>query len=123
MKTFLTDIIPRIQRYSQKLDDLTKLTKDPTVKLGKDLTMNKKGVKDDAGQPLKIDGSIGNYPKSKSAQAVAKYQSMINVYPVDGVWGEDTMDAMPDKDKLIFKQCVSDYGDLFDKIVHYFGWD
>ena len=85
--------------------------------------LNKKGVKDDAGQPLKIDGSIGNYPKSKSAQAVAKYQSMINVYPVDGVWGEDTMDAMPDKDKLIFKQCVSDYGDLFDKITHYFGWD
>ena len=27
--------------------------------------LNKKGVKDDAGQPLKIDGSIGNYPKSK----------------------------------------------------------
>ena len=85
--------------------------------------LNKKGVKDDAGQPLKIDGSIGNYPKSKSAQAIAKYQSMINVYPVDGVWGEDTMDAMPEKDKVIFKQCISDYGDLFDKIVHYFGWD
>ena len=28
------------------VNDLTKLTKDPTVKLGKDLTMNKKGVKD-----------------------------------------------------------------------------
>jgi len=85
--------------------------------------LNKKGVKDDAGQPLKIDGSIGNYPKSKSAQAIVKYQSMIKVYPVDGVWGEDTMDAMPDKDKVIFKQCISDYGDLFDKITHYFGWD
>ena len=32
--------------------------------------LNKKGVRDDAGQPLKIDGSIGNYPKSKSAQAI-----------------------------------------------------
>jgi CRISPR/Cas system-associated protein Cas7 (RAMP superfamily) len=85
--------------------------------------LNKKGVKDDAGQPLKIDGSIGNYPKSKSAQAIAKYQSMLKVYPVDGVWGEDTMDAMPEKDKVIFKQCVSDYGDLYDKIIHYFGWD
>jgi len=53
--------------------------------------LNKKGVKDDAGQPLK--------------------------------WGEDTMDAMPEKDKVIFKQCVSDYGDLYDKIIHYFGWD
>ena len=28
------------------VNDLTKLTKDPTVKLGKDLTINKKGVKD-----------------------------------------------------------------------------
>lgn len=85
--------------------------------------LNKKGVKDDDGKPLKMDGSIGNWPKSKSAQAIANYQSMIKVYPADGVWGEDTMDAMPDKDKVIFKQCVSDHGDLFDKIAHYFGWD
>jgi hypothetical protein len=34
MKTFLTDIIPRIQRYSQKLDDLTKLTNQHWVSLG-----------------------------------------------------------------------------------------
>lgn len=85
--------------------------------------LNKKGVKDDAGKALVMDGSIGNYPKSKSAQAIAKYQSMINVYPVDGVWGEDTMDKMPEKDKVIFKQCVSDHGDLFQKVMHYFGWD
>jgi hypothetical protein len=85
--------------------------------------LNKKGVKDDAGQSLKMDGSIGNYPKSKSAQAILKYQSMIKVYPADGVWGEQTMSEMPENDKKIFKQCVSDYGDLFDKISHYFGWD
>jgi len=84
--------------------------------------LNKKGVKDDDGKPLKMDGSIGNWPKSKSAQAVANYQSMIKV-TADGVWGEDTMDAMPEKDRVIFKQCVSDHGDLFDKIAHYFGWD
>ena len=85
--------------------------------------LNKRGVRDDAGQKLVLDGSIGNYPKSKSAQAIAKYQSMIHVYPVDGVWGEDTMNAMPSKDKEMFKQCISDYGDLFTKIWHYFGWD
>jgi hypothetical protein len=34
MKTFLADIIPRIQRYSQKLDDLTKLTNQHWVLLG-----------------------------------------------------------------------------------------
>jgi hypothetical protein len=84
--------------------------------------LNKKNVKDDEGKPLKMDGSIGNLPNSKSAQAVAKYQVMIKVAD-DGVWGEDTMAAMPEKDKVIFKQCISDYGDLFDKIVHYFGWD
>lgn len=85
--------------------------------------LNKKGVKDDKGQTLKMDGSIGNWPQSKSAQAIAKYQSMIQVYPVDGVWGEDTMDKMPNKDKVIFKQCVSDHGDIFQKVIHYFGWD
>ncbi|MEO9478389.1 MAG: hypothetical protein ABJF56_16530 [Maribacter dokdonensis] len=34
MKTFVTDLIPKIQRYSQKLDDLTKLTNQHWVSLG-----------------------------------------------------------------------------------------
>ena len=109
--------------------DLTRIVKrviaeqeDGNYKKGIQCFLNKKGIKDDSGQSLKLDGSIGNLPNSKSAQAVAKYQSMIKVTP-DGVWGEDTMDAMPEKDKVIFKQCMSDYGDLFDKIAHYFGWD
>lgn len=34
MKTFLADIIPSLQRYSQKLDDLTKLTNQHWVSLG-----------------------------------------------------------------------------------------
>jgi hypothetical protein len=33
MKTFRADIIPRIQRYSQKLDDLTKLTNQHWISL------------------------------------------------------------------------------------------
>lgn len=33
MKTFVLDIIPRIQRYSQKLDDLTKLTNQHWVSI------------------------------------------------------------------------------------------
>ena len=85
--------------------------------------LNKKGIKDDEGNKLVMDGSIGNYPKSKSAQAIYRYQEIIKVYPVDGVWGQDTMEAMPDADKKIFKDCISQYGDLFDKIYHYFGWD
>lgn len=85
--------------------------------------LNKKGVKDASGQTLKIDGSIGNYPKSKSAQAIYNYQSKIGVYPADGVWGEDTKNKMPNKDKEMFKQCVSDYGDIFDKGAHWLGID
>jgi hypothetical protein len=41
MKTFITDIIPKIQRFSQKLDDLTKLTNQHWVSLG-DLNHSKR---------------------------------------------------------------------------------
>jgi hypothetical protein len=85
--------------------------------------LNKKGVKDDAGQSLKMDGSIGNYPDSKSAQAIVKYQTMIKVYPTDGVWGPETMKKMPESDMKIYKDCVSEHGDLFDKGLHFFGLD
>ncbi len=85
--------------------------------------LNKKGVKDDSGQPLKMDGSIGNWPKSKSAQAIANYQRNLGVYPVDGVWGPDTMNKMPGKDKEMFKECVSEHGDIIDKGLHFFGLD
>lgn len=34
MKTFIADIIPKIQRFSQRLDDLTKLTDQHWVSLG-----------------------------------------------------------------------------------------
>lgn len=34
MKTYIADIIPRIQRFSQRLDDLTKLTNQHWVSLG-----------------------------------------------------------------------------------------
>jgi len=84
--------------------------------------LNKKGIKDDAGQALKMDGSIGRLPNSKSAQAITKYQQMIKVTP-DGVWGNDTNERMPNVDKVIFKQCVSDHGDIFDKGAHWLGLD
>jgi hypothetical protein len=85
--------------------------------------LNKKGITDESGKKLVIDGSIGNYPSSKSAQAIHKYQSKIGVYPADGVWGEDTKSKMPNADKAMFKQCVSDYGDIIDKGMHWLGID
>ena len=110
--------------------DLTRIVKrviaeqeDGNYKKGIQCFLNKKGIKDDSGQSSKIDGLIGNYPASKSAQAIHNYQSKIGVYPADGVWGEDTMRKMPSKDMVIFKQCVSDYGDIFDKGAHWLGID
>jgi peptidoglycan hydrolase-like protein with peptidoglycan-binding domain len=84
--------------------------------------LNKKGIKDNTGQPLKLDGSIGNLPNSKSAQAIAKYQAKIGV-STDGVWGSETKTKMPQSDMVIYKQCVSDYGDIIDKGKHWLGLD
>lgn len=41
MRTFIADIIPKIQRFSQKLDDVTKLTNQHWVSLG-DINESKK---------------------------------------------------------------------------------
>ena len=41
MRTFLADIIPKIQRFSQKLDDLTKLTNQHWVSIN-DIAQNKR---------------------------------------------------------------------------------
>lgn len=84
--------------------------------------LNKKGIKNDAGQSVKMDGRIGNLPNSESAQAIATYQGKIGVAQ-DGVWGYNTYIKVPPKDKVIFKQCVSDHGDIFDKGLHFFGLD
>lgn len=88
--------------------------------------LNKKGIKDDAGQPLKMDGSIGTYPKSKSAQAIMNYQQTLKKLDpkyMDGTWGEMTMMSMPPEDMKIFKACKSEHGDIFDKGMHLLGLD
>ena len=86
----------------------------------------KKKITDSNNQPVKKDGSIGTLAKnSKSAQAIAKYQSIIGVEP-DGVFGYDTMEKMKTKfpnDYKLWLQCKSEEGDLFDKGVHFFGLD
>ena len=52
--------------------------------------LNKKGITDNEGGELVVDGSIGRLPNSKSAQAISKYQSKVGVDP-DGVWGFNTL--------------------------------
>ena len=78
--------------------------------------LNKKGVKDDSGKALVVDGSIGRYPNSKSAQAIYKYQGMIGVEQ-DGVWGYNTSTKMPAKDKTLYDACFSEHSSIIDKIA------
>ena len=101
---------------------ISEQTENYNINMAIQCFLNKKGIKDDAGQPLKMDGSIGTLPNSKSAQAIATYQGKLGVEQ-DGVWGYDTNTKMPPKDKEIYKQCISDHGDLFDKGLHLFGLD
>lgn len=84
--------------------------------------LNQKGIRDDQNKPLKMDGSIGRLPNSKSAQAISKYQTRIGV-DSDGVWGRLTLEKMPPADKVMFKKCASKHGDIFDKILHFFNLD
>jgi hypothetical protein len=79
--------------------------------------LNKKGITDDKNQKIVIDGSIGRLPNSKSAQAIAKYQSNIGV-TADGVWGDETSREMPPADKAILKGCVNDHSDIIDKAIN-----
>ena len=81
--------------------------------------LNKKGIKDDSGKPLVVDGSIGNYPASKSAQAIYKYQKSIGV-TADGVWGSETESRMKAGDEDIFNKCKSETGGFLDKVMGFF---
>jgi hypothetical protein len=41
----------------------------------------------------------------------------------DGVWGNETKTKIPPSDLEIFKQCISDYGDIIDKGKRWLGLD
>lgn len=77
--------------------------------------LNKRGIKDDMGKILVVDGSIGNLPNSKSAQAIATYQGVIGV-DQDGVWGYDTSSKMTTSDKKLYDACFSENSGIIDKL-------
>lgn len=64
---------------------------------------------------LELDGRTG--PNSKTADAIAKYQQMIGVYPTDGVWGPKTYDKMPEKDKVMLKNIVVDVPGVWENFL------
>lgn len=81
--------------------------------------LNKKGITDNDGKELVVDGRAGE----KTEQAVSKYQSIIKVFPVDGKFGSSTSDKMPEEDKEILKECISEHSDFLDKLIRLFGLD
>lgn len=77
--------------------------------------LNTKGAK------LVVDGKTG--PNSATESAIMKYQSKIGVYPTDGVWGPDTWEKMPEKDRMLLKKLISQEGGLIDRFLNFIGLD
>jgi len=85
--------------------------------------LNTAGYRDNQDKQLEVDGKIGNYPHSKTAQAIFNAQEALNarnkdpesgknpklIYPIDGKWGQDTYDALSAEEKKIFHDCIEQY--------------
>lgn len=63
---------------------------------------------------LKIDGFIGDQTKT----LIQKFQSQRGIYPADGMWGQETESKLNKSEMDLFKQCKSQFGDIFDKIFN-----
>lgn len=106
-----------LEQHNKVKTELPLLEQDERTNTNKAIQcfLNKKGIKDKEGKSLVIDGSIGTLEGgSKTAQAIEKYQNIIKVRP-DGVWGDETKNKMPEKDKKIYQDCLVTYGDFIDK--------
>jgi len=70
---------------------------------------------------LVVDGLTDNNMKSKTAQAIAKLQQQMGVYPVDGVWGSDTWEKLSKEDKKKLEDFVAEEGGLISRFLHWVG--
>lgn len=75
--------------------------------------LNTKGAK------LVVDGKTGR--NSNTEKAIMNYQHKIGVYPTDGVWGPNTWDKMPTKDKILLKDLVAKQGGILDRFLNWIG--
>jgi hypothetical protein len=117
------DRILNLHESATKRQYLSEQTEMVNINKAIQCFLNKKGIKDDEGKTLVVDGLIGRLEDgSKSAQAISEYQGKVGVKP-DGVWGFDTASAMTNEDKEIMKDCRSEHGDLLDKFLHLIGLD
>jgi hypothetical protein len=75
--------------------------------------LNSKGAK------LTVDGKTG--PNSQTEKAIMAYQNKIGVNPTDGVWGPNTWDKMPEKDRVLLKKLIAQQGGLIDVFLNKIG--
>lgn len=67
--------------------------------------LNAKKITGKDGKSLTVDGLTG--PNSNTEAAIQKYQRLIGVTPEDGVWGGETMEKMPAKDRELYNSFSS----------------
>jgi hypothetical protein len=58
-------------------------------------------------KPLVVDGKTG--PNSQTEAAIEKLQTILQMYPVDGVWGPDTEEALKTKKPELYKIWKDNY--------------
>ena len=63
--------------------------------------------KDKTFKQLTPDGRTG--PNSETEAAIMKLQTLVKVYPVDGVWGPETEDAMKKNRPDLYKIWEDDF--------------
>jgi peptidoglycan hydrolase-like protein with peptidoglycan-binding domain len=100
----LTNIIKKV---------ITEQTDERNFIKGVQKFLNTKGAK------LVVDGKTG--PNSQTEKAIMDYQSKIGVSDVDGVWGPNTWEKMPSKDKTLLKDFVAKEGGVIDRFLNWIG--
>jgi peptidoglycan hydrolase-like protein with peptidoglycan-binding domain len=110
-------------------DDLTKIverviseqSEERNFVKGVQKFLNAKKITGGNKQPLMVDGKTDNNLSSQTSQAIEKYQLMIGVNPADGVWGPNTWEKMPSKDKSLLKDFVAKEGGIIDRFLNWVG--
>ena len=101
--------------------DLTRIVKR-VIKEQSEETNYIKGIQRFLNKKLKlnlqVDGKTG--PGSETEKAISKYQTMIEVFPADGVWGPQTMKKMPSNDRQELERMI---GGIFDRFLNWLGFD
>ena len=108
----LTNIVKKV---------ITEQTEEINFIKGIQRFLNMKKITGNDKKPLLVDGITDNNLTSQTAQAISNYQSMIGLYPVDGVWGENTWNKMPAQDKTLLKDLIAKEGGLIDRFLNWIG--